>query len=170
MEKKIRSMAIYVLCALIMSSAWSSSAMASETSIEISQKESNRGTLAYIQQMREKYGDRLRYASAYGKDRVAEFNIDCHAPDGRYLPLENLLLARLSSMEQKSAWSISRVENRGEDVKIYDETIKTDGRSQGSTLVFELNSSGELKPVSMRASEVLSLCQGGMGQIWMLPE
>ena len=170
MGKSFCSTALFVLCAFILNSAGAGAAMANEIATEISQKESNRGTLAYIQQMREKYGDRLRYASAYGKDRVAEFNIDCHAPDGRYLPLENLLLARLSSMEQKSAWSISRVENRGEDVKIYDETIKTDGRSQGSTLVFELNSSGELKPVSMRASEVLSLCQGGMGQIWMLPE
>ena len=137
---------------------------------DASPRDANQGTLAYIQQLRTKHGDRIRYESTPARKLVLSFYIDCRTSDKRYLPMEHLLLARLAARDQKDAWSISRVESKGDEVRVIDETIRTDGRSLGASLAFELNNKGELRPKAMKAIEVLETCQGGLGQIWLFPE
>ncbi|SDY38617.1 Sel1 repeat-containing protein [Nitrosomonas sp. Nm58] len=122
---------------------------------------------SYVKQLRQKYGKRLRYETAHAQTRIQSFNIDCRANDGRYLPLENVLLAKMASLDSKQAYLTIRATNRGDDVRIYDELISADGRRMGSIPMFEINKWGELRTLAdVRIEAILNSCFGSFGPIW----
>jgi TPR repeat protein len=124
-------------------------------------------TQSYVKQLRQKYGKRLRYETAHAQTRIQSFNIDCRANDGRYLPLENVLLAKMASLDSKQAYLTIRATNRGDDVRIYDELISADGRRMGSIPMFEINKWGELRTLAdVRIEAILNSCFGSFGPIW----
>lgn len=123
----------------------------------------------YIQNLKRKYSSRLKYEGSYALGAIQNFKLDCRASDGRYLPLENVLLAKLASMDEKHAWLVIRADSRGDDVRIYDDLVGADGRVMNSTVSFELNKWGEIRSKGARMEAVLNSCFGSYGPIWVVP-
>ena len=90
--------------------------------------------------------------------------------DSRYLPLANLLVARLPSQNDDGIETNTYVIERGGDVRIID-TFKT---TQGETfekVIFEINKWGELMPTgSITTDAILNACFRSYGPIWLLEE
>lgn len=124
---------------------------------------------SYVQNLRKKYTSRLQYRSDYARKVVQSFDLDCKAGDGRYLPLEHVLLSKLAAMDKEHAWLVTRADSRGEDVRIYDDLVSADGKVMNSTVAFELNKWGEIRSPSIRMEAVLNSCFGSYGPIWVVP-
>ncbi|WP_122286293.1 hypothetical protein [Pseudomonas syringae group genomosp. 3] len=124
--------------------------------------------LTRAQFLKKKYGGRLHFRSSQARITVESFDIDCHASDGRYLPLMSLLLARLSDMQRKDAWMETSIEQRGTEVRVYDQIKRIDGLAFEPVLALELNQWGELKPISIRAEAIRNACvDGPYGRLWV---
>lgn len=133
------------------------------------EQEKNKNAL-YIQKLRQKYAARIKYDTAAASKAVKGFNLDCQAKDRRYLPLEHLLLAKLSSLDESNGWLTIRVDSRGDDVRLYDELVRADGRVIDSRVAFELNRWGELRSMNGRMEAVRNACFGSQGPIWIVPK
>lgn len=115
-----------------------------------------------------KFGERLHFSSQQARIAVEDFEIDCHVKDGRYLPLISVLLARLSEMQREDAWMETTVQQRGTEVRVYDQIKRKDGTVFEPVLALELNQWGELKPISIRAESILNACfDGPYGRLWV---
>ncbi|KWV73392.1 hypothetical protein [Pseudomonas fluorescens] len=115
-----------------------------------------------------KYGDRLHFSSSQARSVVEDFEIDCRVKDGRYLPLLSLLLARVSEMQHEGAWMETIVQQRGDEVRVYDQIKRRDGTTFEPILALELNRWGELIPISIRSEAILNACfDGPYGRLWV---
>ncbi|WP_157667480.1 hypothetical protein [Comamonas serinivorans] len=124
---------------------------------------------SYVKRLQTKYGHRLEFSGAHSRQTVLDFNIDCRAKDGRYLPLENVLLAKLASLERNDMWLITKVKSRGNDVWIYDQLMRRDGKVVHSHVAFEINHWGELRSPNGKLEALRNACFGSYGPIWKLP-
>lgn len=120
----------------------------------------------YVAKLESTFGKRLHFESNEAARIVQNFNIDCRAQDGRTLPLRNLLYARLASMDSKTAWLETFVQERGGEVRIIDSLRGPKIAPAPDTLAFEINKWGDLRPIGFRAEAVLNACFGSSGPIW----
>jgi hypothetical protein len=123
----------------------------------------------YISRLREKYKSRVRYSSVEAEQVIESFHIDCHSPNGNYLPLINVLYARLAAADSARMWLVTDVQRRGEDVRIVDTLMGKTGPLAQPAVAFEINKWGELQPIGIRAEAVLNACFGSYGPIWVVP-
>lgn len=121
---------------------------------------------AYVQRLRDKYMSRITFQTPYAQQVIEGYVIDCKAPDGRGLPLLNVMLAKLRSADSKDIWTAARVDSRGTMVRVYDQVVQHD-RITNEELAFEVNEWGELRVVNARAEAVLNSCFGSYGPIWI---
>ena len=121
---------------------------------------------AYIRALREKFGGRIEYKSAEAAAIVNGFNIDCKSKDGRYLPLKNVLLAKLREASADDVWMQTIVDGRAGGVGIYDYLRNKAGKLTSPELIFEISSRGELRLVKVRAEALMNACFGSYGPIW----
>ena len=124
---------------------------------------------SYVSSLAGKYQDRVSFHSAFSELTVKSFHIDCGSPDGRYLPLLNVLYARVASMDSDSTYLITDIVSRGNEVRIYDTLIGKAGAMHDPSLAFEINRWGELNPVAIRREAVMNACFGSYGEIWVVP-
>lgn len=113
---------------------------------------------AFVTKLRQQYSGRLNYDSQAARASVQTFDLDCRMKDGRYLPLERVLLVRLSEMDMPKAYAVTRVERRGDETRIYDDLFRADGKHIGSSLVFTINKWDELHAHGFRMEAVLNSC------------
>lgn len=98
-------------------------------------------------------------------DAVESFDIECNAQDGRFLPLRNVLLARLAQMNNPEIPVITNIDSRGKSVRIVDFIQMRNGQ-QHNSLVMEINEWGELIPHGITTEAILNSCFGSYGPIW----
>lgn len=122
----------------------------------------------YIAQLKKIYSSRLTYNTSNAMLVVKDFNIDCRMPDGRYIPLENLLLARINQLDGKERWLESIVDSRDNEVRIYDVVKSQSGPLADPTLSLQVNNWGELKTFGVRAEAIMNACYGSVGPIWVI--
>lgn len=128
----------------------------------------SRSDPGYAQSLRAKYASRIKFETAYSRRVVEDFAIDCQARDGRSLPLMNVMLAKVDQLDGKDGYLTSRVDSRGEDVRVFDEWVEG-GRVVDSRLAFEINKWGELRTLLARPEAIRNACFGSYGHIWVSP-
>lgn len=124
-----------------------------------------------IAELQKKYSQDITFSSPRAAQIVNSYNIDCKSNDGRYLPLINLLYTSLAASGGK--WKTKLfVENRGEEVRIYESGYFLDGRKmEGGGVKFEINRWGELIPhLGITTEAILNACYGSYGRIWVTPQ
>lgn len=121
----------------------------------------------YVASLKKHYGSRITYNSQTAFQTISTFNIDCRSQDGRYLPLENVLLARLREHGNGKMWLESVADSRGSQVRIYDYLKNHDGPVTEPSTSIEINSWGELKTYGFRSEAILNACYGSYGPIWV---
>ncbi len=125
---------------------------------------------SHIEGLRQKYAGRITFQTPYAQRAVETYYIDCKSEDKRYLPLINLLFAKMSSLKDYNGERFAiYVDNRGEEVRIYDRVVKADGTVIHSQAAFEITKWGELRVLNIRKEAVLNSCFGSYGPIWRLP-
>lgn len=130
----------------------------------------NPSNLMYIVKLEKDYRKRIHFESAKAERIVRDFNIDCNAPqkNGHYLPLINLLYARLATADREDMWIETAVQERGGEVRIID-SLRTPKEVLHANAVFQINKWGELHPMgSIRAEAVRNACFDSHGPIWLL--
>jgi hypothetical protein len=121
---------------------------------------------SYLKNLRAKYTHRIEYKNAQAASIVKQFNIDCKAKDGRFLPLTNVLLAKLREADREEMWLQTIVDGRSGEVRIYDYLKRKAGTATKPELIFEINKWGELVPHKIRTEALLNACYGTYGPIW----
>ncbi|MGB4059951.1 MAG: tetratricopeptide repeat protein [Burkholderiaceae bacterium] len=130
----------------------------------------NPSNLTYIAKLEKDYRSRVHFETAKSEKIIREFNIDCNAPqkNGHYLPLINLLHARLATVDNDKAWVESTVQERDGEVRVIDSLYTPKGIIHASN-VFEINKWGELRPLgSITTDAIRNACFGSHGPIWLL--
>lgn len=128
------------------------------------------GISPYAKQLHAKFGHLVTYRTAEAQQAVERFKIDCRAPDGRYLPLTNVLVAKIASGQgPRGMHMVIEADSRGDDVRIVDKVIDGNGREVYSRVGFELNKWGELRPVNITTDALYNACVGSHGPIWVAP-
>jgi hypothetical protein len=130
--------------------------------------DNDRGRLRYIQQLHAKYANSVISESADAYRIVSRYKIDCRMPDGRVLPLINVLYASLAmGVGDRMTF---RLQGRGQQVRIYAhiyyKNVKNSGEPQ---LFYQINEWGDLKLVGIPTEAVLSGRVGFHGPIWLMP-
>ncbi len=124
---------------------------------------------AFVTRLRQQYSGRLSYESQAARASVQTFDLDCRMKDGRYLPLERVLLVRLSEMDMPKVYAVTRAERRGDETRIYDDFFRADGKYVSSSLVFTINKWDELHAHGFRMEAVLNSCFDVHGPIAVIP-
>ncbi|MBP3061694.1 hypothetical protein [Ectopseudomonas chengduensis] len=119
----------------------------------------------FIDDLESRHGKRIVYETVYAMDAVESFDIECNAQDGRFLPLRNVLLARLAQMNNPEIPVITNIDSRGKSVRIVDFIQMRNGQ-QHNSLVMEINEWGELIPHGITTEAILNSCFGSYGPIW----
>lgn len=122
-------------------------------------------------ELHSKYSKNVTYSSPRAEQIVKSFEIDCQAPDGRYVPLLNIMYAAIAAGDGK--WQTKYiVENRGGNVRIIEKAFYLDGRPmQGGGVKFEINQWNELTPhLGITTEAILNTCLGSYGPIWVTPK
>ena len=128
------------------------------------------GISPYAKQLHARFGHLVTYKTAEARKAVERFKIDCRAPDGRYLPLTNVLVAKIASGQgPRGMHMVIEADSRGDDVRIVDKVIEGNGREVYSRVGFELNKWGELRPVNITTDALYNACVGSHGPIWVAP-
>lgn len=130
----------------------------------------NPSNLIYILNLERDYRERLHFESEKAERIVRDFNIDCNSPrkDGHYLPLINLLYARLATADREEMRIETTVEERDGEVRIID-SLHTKNKILNATAVFQINKWDELYPMgSIRAEAVQNACFDSHGPIWLI--
>lgn len=122
----------------------------------------------YTAQLKKMYSSRLTYNTSNAMLVVKDFNIDCRMPDGRYVPLENLLLARIYQLDGTERWLESIVDSRDNEVRIYDVVKSKNGPLADPTLSLQVNNWGELQTFGVRPEAIMNACYGSVGPIWVV--
>lgn len=124
----------------------------------------------YIVKLEKDYKKRIHFESARAEQIIRSFNIDCKASqkNGHYLPLINLLYARLAATDKEEMWMETTVQERDGEVRITD-SLRTPKEAMDARDVFQINKWGELYPMgSIRAEAVRNACFDSYGPIWLL--
>lgn len=119
----------------------------------------------FIDDLESRHGNRIVYDTVYAMNAVESFDIECNAQDGRFLPLRNVLLARLAQMNNPEIPVITNIDSRGKSVRIVDFIQMSNGQ-QHNSLVMEINEWGELIPHGITTEAILNSCFGSYGPIW----
>lgn len=120
----------------------------------------------YAHALRKRYGNRLQFANGRARSVVEAFNIDCRSRDGRYVPLVNILYAKLAAVDSPKAWQVTFVDSRGGKVRITDDVVTAEGKTIVSQVWGEINEWGELVLNGVRSEALLNTCGGSFGPIW----
>lgn len=121
-------------------------------------------------QLRSKYGKRLTFVTPKAKEIVLGFDIDCGLQDGRIMPLESLLLLRLSQMDRPDLWAVTSADSRGDVVQITDTVMQAGGKRVASELVFVVTEWGKLRPIESSGAAIRQACGGYWGKVWRMPK
>ena len=120
----------------------------------------------YVADLEKNHGKRLIFVTPEAEDIVSSFNIGCKTEDGRYVPLRNLLLARLKETDSSKITVTTKVDNRGADIRIID-VVKDMDKILMEDIVMEINQWGELIPLTITTEAILNTCFGAYGPIWV---
>jgi hypothetical protein len=121
----------------------------------------------YVDALTSSFGRRVLYATEDARKKTTDYKIDCHAADKRGLRLSTLLLARAASASQPDMWLMTVVEAKGDEIRVYDHLVKSDGAwVTEPTLRMEIDQWGDLTPYGIRAEAILNSCFGSYGPIW----
>lgn len=123
---------------------------------------------SYVDKLQREFGSRLYFASAEAEKLVKKITIDCKAPDGRYLPLYNALLARLAEGSTPDAWMETSVVNTGKKLQVFDNIRLKSGKELTPQLILEINEWGGYETHSVRSRALSDACFGAYGPIWKL--
>ena len=123
----------------------------------------------YLSQLKKKYSSRLTFSTSRAAEIVAAFDIDCRSRDRRYLPLMNVLYARLAAMDSDKVWVITNVDNRGDEVRIVDSYMGKNGQLVPPRIAFVITKWDELQPLEMTTEALMNLCYGSYGPLWVVP-
>lgn len=129
-------------------------------------KDDARGS--YVERLQRGFGSRLYFSSAEAEALVKKINIDCKAPDGRYLPLYNALLARLDEASTPDAWMETSVVNSGKKLRVFDSVRLKNGKELTPQLTLEINEWGGYETHGVRPQALSNACFGSYGPIWQL--
>lgn len=130
----------------------------------------NPSNLMYISKLKKDYKNRIHFESENAEQIVEDFNIDCEAPqaNGQYLPLINVLYARLASADNGDTWIETNIQERGGEVRISDILHKS-GQILGDKVVFQINKWNELSSMGgIRVEAIRNACFNSYGPIWLL--
>ncbi len=130
-------------------------------------KNSNTQTIAYISKLKKAHGSKITYSSSMAEKIVREFNIDCKGLDGRYLPLEHVLLVQLAAGPASDVQMMIKVDAIDGEARIYEE-FRSKERLIGRSQTMELNKWGELK--TRKQTAIMNSCFHGYGHIWLYPQ
>ncbi|MEL7935675.1 hypothetical protein [Pseudomonas delhiensis] len=120
----------------------------------------------YVERLQRDFGARLHYSSAMAEEIVRKINIDCRSRDGRYLPLYNVLLARLDEANEADAWMETRIVDSGNNIMVYDSIHLKSGKQFEPRLTLEINEWGGVKMHDVRRQALSNACFGAYGPIW----
>ena len=123
---------------------------------------------SYVDRLQRDFGSRLYFSSAEAEALVKKINIDCRAPDGRYLPLYNALLARLDEASTPDAWMETSVVNTGRKLRVFDSVRLKSGKELTPQLTLEINEWGGYEAHGVRPQALSNACFGTYGPIWKL--
>lgn len=126
------------------------------------------GQGSYVDKLQRDFGARLYFSSAEAEALVKKINIDCKAPDGRYLPLYNALLARLDEASTPDAWMETSVVQSGKKLRVFDSVRLKSGKELTPQLTLEVNEWGGYEAHGVRAQALSNACFGSYGPIWKL--
>lgn len=129
---------------------------------------SGTGQGSYVDRLQRDFGSRLYFSSAEAETLVRRINIDCKAPDGRYLPLYNALLARLDEASTPDAWMETSVVKSGKKLQVFDSVRLKSGRELTPQLTLEINEYGGYETHGVRPQALPNACFGTYGPIWKL--
>lgn len=129
----------------------------------------NPSNLMYISELEKEYGGMINFESRDAEEIVRSFDIKCNSKmDDRYLPLFNIILARLSRQNENEIETSAFILERGGEVRIVDLHELSNGQAF-ETVVFQINKWGELIPMgSITSSAVLNACFSSFGPIWLI--
>lgn len=129
------------------------------------------GFSKYAKSLHDKYHDRAIFKTADSKRIIESFNIQCNSKDGRYLPLINIIYAKIASMDNKTTYLGMIADSRGEEIRIYDVLVsKTSGKIISQSLAYEIDKWNELRIIGTTVDAHLSACFSGWGEIWAFPK
>lgn len=123
---------------------------------------------SYVERLQRDFGQRIYFSSSKAEAMVRKINIDCNAPDGRYLPLYNALLARLDEASTADAWMETSVVNHGNGIQVFDSVRLKSGKELTPQLTLEINEWGAVETHGVRADALSNACFGSYGPIWKL--
>lgn len=122
----------------------------------------------YVDQLQRDFGQRIYFSSPKAEAIIKKINIDCRAPDGRYLPLYNALLARLHEASTPDAWMETSVVNSGKNIQVFDSVRLRSGRELTPQLTLEINEWGAVETHGVRPDALSNACFGSYGPIWRI--
>lgn len=128
-----------------------------------------RGLSDYAKSLRREYKGRINYKTVYARKVVDSFNIDCNSNDKRYLPLSNILYAKLAALDNNQMHLEIEVDSRDDDVRITDYLVGKKGEVVHSSVSYEINKWGELRAINTRLEAIKNSCFHGYGEIWVFP-
>jgi hypothetical protein len=113
---------------------------------------------AFAAKLRAKYSARLSFSTQRAEEIVEDFDIDCHRSDRRFLPLLNVLFSQMAMMDMANTWLTVEVENRDDEVRVFDILQGKHGPISQPDLVFEINKWSELSVHGIRVEAVMNEC------------
>lgn len=122
----------------------------------------------YVDRLQRDFGQRIYFSSPTAETIIKKINIDCKAPDGRYLPLYNALLARLNEANTPDAWMETSVVNRGRNIQVFDSVRLKNGKELTPQLTLEINEWGAVETHGVRPEALSNACFGSYGPIWKI--
>lgn len=131
----------------------------------------NPSSQRYIADLIDDFAEKLHFESPEAEKMVLDFNIRCQSRmDRRYLPLVNLLLARLPEQNDDGIVTETFVIARGEEARVIDR-FKTRSGETFEQVVMQINKWGELMPTgTITTDAILNACFDSYGPIWLLEE
>lgn len=130
----------------------------------------NPSNLKYISALEKDYKNRIHFQSKEAERIIRDFNIDCNAPqkNGHYLPLINLLYARLATADRSDMWIETAIQDYEGVIRIID-SVHTPTKILHTNAVFQINKWGELRPTGdIRTEAIRNACFDSHGPIWLL--
>lgn len=112
----------------------------------------------YVMALRKRYGDRIRYADRAARSAVDGFKVDCQTGDGRYLPLANVLLAKLLQADSPTAWLTLEVVSAAGAVEVREKLVGPTGPVMAPRTALTIHQNGKLQMHGVRAEAVLNAC------------
>lgn len=134
--------------------------------VDTEAKDDSQGS--YVKKLQHEFGSRLYFSSTEAEALVKKINIDCQAPDGRYLPLYNMLLARLDEASTPDAWMETSVVNSDKKLRVFDSVRLKSGKELTPQLTLEINQYGGYEAHGIRPQALSNACFGAYGPIWKL--